>query len=136
MLKRLNHIGIAVNDLDQAIDFYGATFGVTGWERIALTERHMAVAVASVGETLIELIAPTSEEAAFVKYLRERGQGVHHMAYEVDDIDAALESLAAQGVQLVDQVARPGIHNTRVAFVHPRAAMGVLIELVELPRSM
>jgi methylmalonyl-CoA/ethylmalonyl-CoA epimerase len=135
MLKRLNHIGIAVHSLDEAIELYRQSFGVERWERIALPERHMEVAIGQIGETLLELLAPTSEEAAFAGFLRERGPGMHHMAYEVDDVDQALAQLGASGMRLVDQQARPGIHHTRVAFLHPKAAMGVLIELVELPKD-
>jgi methylmalonyl-CoA/ethylmalonyl-CoA epimerase len=131
MFQRLHHLGLAVRDIDEAVALYAQAFGVGEWERIALPERHMAVAVARVGETLIELIAPTSEEAAFAKFLRERGPGMHHVAYQVDDIAAALQALQAQGVQLIDAAPRPGIHNTLVAFVHPKATLGTLIELVQ-----
>jgi methylmalonyl-CoA/ethylmalonyl-CoA epimerase len=131
MFTQIDHIGIAVADLDAATAFYEGAFGVEGWERIELPEQHMRVAVAHVGHSLIELIAPTSEAASFAKFLRERGPGMHHIAYRVADIDAALASLRAQGVQLIDERPRRGIHNTRVAFVHPKAAMGVLVELVE-----
>jgi methylmalonyl-CoA/ethylmalonyl-CoA epimerase len=81
---------------------------------------------------LIELITPTSEDAAFAKYLREKGPGIHHIAYRVDDIDAALQKLREEGVRLIDETARVGMHHTRVAFVHPKNAnQGVLIELIE-----
>ncbi len=135
MLKRVDHIGIAVHDLDAAVAFYGAAYGLTDWERIALPERHMAVAVASVGDTKIELITPTSPDAAFAKYLAERGEGVHHIAYEVDDVEAALRTLEGRSIRLVDAHGRPGIHDTCVAFLHPKATMGVLTELVELPKG-
>lgn len=131
MFTRVDHLGFAVNDIDQSVEFYRHAFGITEWERIELPERHMAVAVAKVGDTLIELIAPTSEEASFAKYLRERGQGMHHIAYTVDDIAASLDELRARGVPLIDQEARPGIHNTLVAFIHPKGAQGVLVELVQ-----
>jgi methylmalonyl-CoA/ethylmalonyl-CoA epimerase len=92
----------------------------------------MAVGAARLGDTLLELIAPTSDEAAFAKFLREKGPGIHHIAYRVDDIVAALADLQARGVPLIDKTPRPGIHNTLVAFVHPKAgAQGVLIELVQ-----
>ena len=131
IFKRLDHIGIAVHNLDQAEATYGGHFGLTAWERIALPERSMEVAVGQVGDTLIELIAPTSSEAAFYSFLEKRGEGLHHIAYEVEQIDTVLEHLANQGVRLIDQEARPGIHNTRVAFVHPKEVHGVLVELVE-----
>lgn len=131
MFTHLDHIGIAVRDLDEAVAWYQRAFGVDDWERLALPDRHMAVAVAQVGASLVELIAPTSEEAAFAKFLRERGPGMHHVAYRVDDIAAALAALRAEGVPLIDETPRPGLHDTLVAFVHPKGALGVLVELVQ-----
>ncbi len=131
MLKRIHHIGIAVHDLDAAIALYRGTFGVTEWERMSMPEQHMEVAVGRVGETMLEFIMPLSDQAAFARFLQARGEGMHHLAYEVDEIEAALRTLEGSGVRLIDQHARPGIHNTRVAFIHPKATMGVLIELVE-----
>ena len=133
MLKRVDHIGIAVHDLDQSVAFYRDALGVDEWERIELPERHMAVAVCHVGETMLELIMPTSDEAAFAKFLRERGEGIHHIAYEVADLDGAMRALEGQGVRLIDAQGRPGIHDTRVAFLHPKSTHGVLTELVQLP---
>jgi methylmalonyl-CoA/ethylmalonyl-CoA epimerase len=132
LLKRVDHLGIAVRDLTTAMATYSATLGLRDWETIELPERSMRVAV---GDTLIELIAPTGPEAAFTKFLAERGEGLHHVAYEVEDIDQALQILAEQGVRLIDSVARPGIHHTRIAFVHPKETLGVLTELVEHPAS-
>jgi methylmalonyl-CoA/ethylmalonyl-CoA epimerase len=134
LLKRIDHIGIAVHDLDAAMAFYRATYGLVEWEQIELPERHMVVAVCHVGDCMLELIAPISEEAAFVRFLRERGEGIHHIAYEVDDVDAALRTVEGRGIRLVDTHGRPGIHNTCVAFLHPRSTMGVLTELVQLPQ--
>lgn len=132
MFTHVDHIGFAVTDVEAAIAHYSQAFGVEEWERIALPERHMAVGAAHIGETLIELIAPTSDEAAFAKFLREKGPGIHHIAYRVDDIVAALADLQARGIPLIDKAPRPGIHNTLVAFVHPKAGgQGVLIELVQ-----
>jgi methylmalonyl-CoA/ethylmalonyl-CoA epimerase len=132
MFTRIDHIGFVVADVDQAVAFYGQAFGLTAWERIAMPERHIAVAVAPMGESLIELLAPTSDEAAFAKFLREQGPGMHHIAYRVDDIHAALAELQRRGVPLIDREPRPGIHNTLVAFVHPKAGgQGVLTELVQ-----
>ena len=132
MFSVVDHIGFVVADLEQAVAFYGAAFGLEQWERIAMPERHAEIAVARLGETLLELIAPTSDAAAFARFLREKGPGMHHIAYRVDDIHAALAELAARGVPLIDTAPRSGIHNTLVAFVHPRAgAQGVLVELVQ-----
>ena len=131
MFTSIDHIGLAVHNLDEAIAFYQQAFGVKEWERVLMPERHMAVAVAYLGDSLVELIAPTSEEASFAKFLRERGPGMHHIAYQVEDIAAALVTLRAQNVPLIDETPRPGLHDTLVAFVHPKGALGVLVELVE-----
>jgi methylmalonyl-CoA/ethylmalonyl-CoA epimerase len=132
MFTAIDHIGFVVADVEQAVAFYREAFGLTEWERIALPERQANIAVARLGGTLLELIAPTSDAAAFAKFLREKGPGMHHIAYRVDDIGAALAELSARGVPLIDKEPRPGIHNTLVAFVHPKAgAQGVLAELVQ-----
>lgn len=131
MFTHIDHVGFVVRNLDEAVDFYSRTFDVQEWERIAMPERHLVAAVARVGETLLELMAPTSEQAAFTKFLAERGPGMHHIAYRVEDIAVALRDLKARGVQLIDEQARPGMHNTLVAFLHPKSTMGVLIELVQ-----
>lgn len=131
MFSHVDHIGFAVRDIDAAVAFYTDTFGVTEWDRIEIPERHTAVAVAWIGGQMLELIAPTSEQAAFAKYLADKGPGMHHMAYRVDDIAAALAELKARGVQLIDEAPRPGIHSTQVAFLHPKSCMGVLVELVQ-----
>jgi methylmalonyl-CoA/ethylmalonyl-CoA epimerase len=135
MLKRVHHIGIAVHDLDAAIRLYRDKFGVEAWERISLPERHMDVAVCRVGDTLLEFITPTSDQAAFAAFLRDRGEGVHHLAYEVDDVETTLRTVEGNGIRLIDAHGRPGIHDTCVAFLHPKATMGVLIELVEPSHS-
>ncbi|HEY0602430.1 MAG TPA: methylmalonyl-CoA epimerase [Herpetosiphonaceae bacterium] len=135
MLKRIHHIGIAVRDLDAAIALYRDQFGVTEWERISLPERHMNVAVCLIGDTMLEFITPTSDDAAFARYLREKGEGMHHIAYEVAEVEDALRTVERSGLRLVDEHARPGIHDTCVAFLHPKSTMGVLIELVEVSHS-
>ena len=136
LFTRLDHIGIAVQSLDAATQFYAAAFGVSAWERISLPERQMAVAVARLPNMLIELLMPTSAEGVVARFLRERGEGLHHVAYEVDDLENALQSLKNEGVRLVNEHGQPGIHDTLVAFVHPKAAQGVLIELVQLPQRV
>jgi methylmalonyl-CoA/ethylmalonyl-CoA epimerase len=132
MFSIIDHIGFVVADLDAAVAYYRAAFGLEAWERIGLPERHADIAVARLGDTLLELIAPTSAEASFARFLSDRGPGMHHIAYRVDDIAAALDTLRAGGVPLIDQQPRPGIHGTLVAFVHPKAGgQGVLVELVQ-----
>jgi len=131
MFEKVDHIGFAVRDIDSAIAFYSQTFGISEWERIPMPERHMEVAATRMGDMLLELIAPTSDEAAFAKYLNERGPGMHHIAYRVNDIVAALAEVKARGVQLIDETPRPGLHDTLVAFLHPKSCQGVLVELVQ-----
>jgi methylmalonyl-CoA/ethylmalonyl-CoA epimerase len=131
MFTYVDHIGFAVRDIEEAVAFYSRMFDIDDWERIARPERHMVMAVARVGDTLLELMAPTSEEAAFAKFVRERGPGMHHIAYRVDDIVAALAEVKARGVQLIDEQPQPSIHNTLVAFLHPKSTLGVLVELVQ-----
>jgi methylmalonyl-CoA/ethylmalonyl-CoA epimerase len=131
MFEKVDHIGFAVRDIDSAIAFYSQTFGISEWERIPMPERHMEVAATRMGDMLLELIAPTSDEAAFAKYLNERGPGMHHIAYKVNDIVAALAEIKARGVQLIDETPRPGLHDTLVAFLHPKSCQGVLVELVQ-----
>ena len=131
MFRSVDHIGFAVSDIEEAITFYTRMFDVSVWERLAMPERHMAVAITHIGDTLLELIAPTSDQASFAKYLQERGPSMHHIAYRVDDIAAALAEVSARGIQLIDEAPRPGMHNTLTAFLHPKSTMGVLIELVQ-----
>jgi methylmalonyl-CoA/ethylmalonyl-CoA epimerase len=131
MFETIDHIGLAVTDIAEAVALYQSQFGVQEWEIIELPERHMRVAITTIGTSMVELIAPTAPEAAFAKYLAEKGPGMHHIAYRVADITAALATLKAQGLRLVDEVPRPGLHGTLVAFVHPKATMGTLIELVQ-----
>lgn len=131
MFTHIDHIGLAVSDIDSAVAFYQQQLGVSAWEIIELPDRHMRVAITHIGDSLVELIAPTSPEAAFAKYLAEKGPGMHHIAYRVDDIAAALAQLKAQGLRLIDETPRPGLHNTLVAFIHPKASLGTLIELVQ-----
>ena len=131
MFETIDHIGLAVTDIAEAVTLYQTQFGVQGWEIIELPERHMRVAITTIGTSMVELIAPTAPEAAFAKYLAEKGPGMHHIAYRVADITAALATLKAQGLRLVDEVPRPGLHGTLVAFVHPKATLGTSIELVQ-----
>lgn len=129
---RVDHVAIAVKDLDGALTFYRDVLGlpVGGVERV----EDQVVDVAFVGEEpgRIELISPFRADTAVAKFLEKRGEGLHHVAVRVRNIDATLAELKAKGVQLIDSVARTGAHGTRVAFVHPKGARGVLLEIVEL----
>jgi methylmalonyl-CoA/ethylmalonyl-CoA epimerase len=131
MFHEIDHIGMAVTDLESAIASYRAQFDVADWQIVELPERHMRVAYARIGGSAIELITPTGPAAAFSRFLAERGPGMHHIAYRVHDLDATLATLRQRGVRLIDDIGRPGLHGTRVAFIHPMAVAGVLTELVE-----
>jgi methylmalonyl-CoA/ethylmalonyl-CoA epimerase len=132
MFDIVDHIGFAVKDLDESIEFYTQTFGITEWERISMPDRHMEMGVTRMGDTLLELIMPTSEQGAIAKFISDKGPGVHHIAYRVEDIRAAMQELESKGVRMLDKEPRPGIHNTLIAFVHPKTGgQGVLMELVQ-----
>ena len=131
MFTHVDHVGFAVANIDEAVTLYKDAFDVQEWEYIDMPERHMVVAVANVNGTLLELIAPTSDDAAFAKFLRDRGPGMHHVAYRVDDIAASLAEVKARGIRAIDEEPRPGLHDTLVAFLHPKSTQGVLVELVQ-----
>ena len=131
MLNKINHIGIAVKSLEEALPLYRDTFGMafTGIEEVA--EQKVKVAMLQIGESKIELLEPTSEESPVAKFLEKNGPGVHHLAYETDDIVAAVAHLQAQGARMIDAVPRCGAHGTRIAFIHPKSSNGVLTELCQ-----
>lgn len=132
MFTHVDHIGFAVKDLDQAVEFYTNAFNITEWERISMADRGMEMAVTRFGDTLLELIMPTSSEGAIGKFIEKNGPGIHHIAYRVDDIEASMKEVEARGLRLIDKAPRPGIHNTKIAFLHPRNGdQGVLMELVQ-----
>ncbi len=132
---RVDHVAIAVKDLPGAVQFYRDILGMP----VGTVERveDQVVDVAFVGEEpgRIELISPFRPDTGVARFLEKRGEGVHHVAVRVKDIDATLRALEAKGVPLIDKAARAGAHGTRVAFVHPKGARGLLVELVEVPRN-
>jgi len=128
--RQVHHSGIVVIDLEAAAESY-ATLGFVDGERFAIEAQGIEAITFHCGDGYIELISPTDPDGAIARFMAKRGEGVHHIAYRVDDIDAALTELAARGVRLIDTVARIGAHGWRVAFIHPEACHGVLTELVE-----
>jgi methylmalonyl-CoA epimerase len=127
---KIDHIGIVVRDLQEALKVYEVALGLPLEEVVEVPDQKVEIAMLPVGESKIELVQPTSDDTGVAKFLEKRGEGIHHICIEVEDIEAALGQLKAHGVQLIDEEARPGAHG-RVAFVHPKAMNGVLIELVE-----
>ncbi len=126
--KKIDHIGIAVSDLEASKRFYETSLGLKVQHEEVLGD--MNIAFIPVGETNIELIQSTSEDGVIAKFIAKRGEGIHHIAYEVEDIEASLDRLKSQGVRLVDETPRSGAHGKKVAFIHPKSTNGVLSELV------
>ena len=131
MLGAIDHTGIAVADLEQSLAFYRDVLGLPLVHRETLPEQGVEAVLLDVGDSHVELIAPLGPETGVARFLEQRGPGLHHVAYRVDDIKATLASLSAAGVRLIDEQPRTGIRGSRVAFVHPAATGGVLTEIVE-----
>jgi len=132
--RGIHHVGLAVTDLDEAVATYVRLFGGTLEHRELVPDQGVEAASVLVGASRIELLAPTGEDTPVGRFLARRGPGVHHLAYEVEDVAAALESLAAEGAELIDTVPRRGLFGLQVAFVHPDAVHGVLTEVVSVAR--
>jgi methylmalonyl-CoA epimerase len=128
---RIDHIGVAVEDVDAAIALYQDSFGMELAHRETVEEQGVEAVLLDVGDGHVELLAPLGPDTPVGKYMAKNGAGLHHVAYAVEDIDAALEKIAAAGLQLIDSEPRVGIRGSRVAFLHPRSTGGVLIEIVE-----
>ena len=131
MLTKINHIGIATNSLDGAIPFYRDILGMAfmGMEEVA--EQQVRVAFFEVGESKIELLEPTTAESPIAKFLEKNGPGIHHVAYEVENIEAAIAKLESEGARMIDKAPRLGAHGVRIAFIHPKSSNGVLTELCQ-----
>ncbi len=129
-LKRVDHVGIAVKNLDESVKFYESLgFKATGYEVVA--EQKVKVAFLPCGDSEVELLESTEPDGPIARFIEKNGPGIQHIAIRVDDIDKALEELKAQGVRLIDQTPRYGAGNARIAFVHPKATGGVLLELTQ-----
>jgi len=124
-------VGVAVEDLDAALDLYAKSFEMELAHRETVESQGVEAVLLDVGDGHVELLRPLGPDTAVGKFLERKGPGLHHVAYAVDDIDAALERLAAAGLELIDREPRVGIRESRVAFLHPRSTGGVLTEIVE-----
>jgi methylmalonyl-CoA/ethylmalonyl-CoA epimerase len=131
MLDRIDHVGLAVSDLDESIALYEGTFGMPMVHRERVESQGVEAVLLDVGDGHVELLQPLGPETVVGKFIAKRGEGLHHVAYAVQDIDATLEELKGAGVKLIDEEARVGIRGSRVAFLHPKATGNVLTELVE-----
>jgi methylmalonyl-CoA/ethylmalonyl-CoA epimerase len=129
-VRGIHHVGVAVKDLDQAIATYQRLFGARVELRDALASQGVEAASLLVGDSRVELLAPTGEDTPVGRFLARRGEAMHHVALETSDVGEALRHLEAQGAELVDKVPRPGLFGLEVAFIHPDAVHGVLTEVV------
>jgi methylmalonyl-CoA/ethylmalonyl-CoA epimerase len=133
LLDRIYHLGYAVHDVGAAARFYEENFGARPSAPEVVEDQGIVAAMFRVGESQIEIVQPTNPDSPVGRFLERRGEGFHHVAFEVEDLEAALAELKRNGVELIDESPRIGAGGTRMAFVHPKGAFGVLTELVELP---
>ena len=131
MFGRIDHVGLAVSDLEEAIDLHVNAYGLTLVHRETVAAQGVEAVLLDVGENHVELLAPLHEDTPVGKFLAKRGPGLHHVAYQVDDIEAVLRRLRDQGLRLIDESPRPGIRSSQVAFLHPSSSGGVLTEIVQ-----
>jgi len=128
---KINHLGIATKGIDEALEFWSDALGLENAHTEVVEDQKVRVAMLPIGESRIELLEPTNDDSPISKFLEKRGGGLHHIAVEVDDINAALARLKEKGMRLIDESPRIGAEGCLVAFVHPSSANGVLLELVQ-----
>ncbi len=131
VLTEIDHVAIAVNDLEAAIAYYRDTFGCEVDHREVVESDGVEEALLKVADSYVQLLSPTRDDSPVAKFLEKRGEGLHHVGYRVDDCAAALERVKAGGHRVIDEAPRAGSRGTTVAFVHPKGALGTLIELVQ-----
>lgn len=128
---KINHLGIATKGIDEALKFWEDALGLKNIHTEIVEEQKVRVAMLPIGESRVELLEPTSEDSPISKFLEKRGGGIHHIAVEVDDIQASLADLKAKGMRLIDETPRIGAEGCLIAFVHPGSTGGVLLELMQ-----
>ncbi len=131
LLTEIDHVAIAVRDLDSAIAYYADTFGATVVHRERVDSDGVEEALIKVADSYVQLLTPVSDQSPVAAFLEKRGEGLHHVGYRVDDCAAALQSVKDHGGRVIDEAPRPGSRGTTVAFVHPKGSFGTLIELVQ-----
>ena len=132
MIKKINHIGIAVSSLDAQIPFYRDILGLESLGTEEVPDQKVRVAMFEVGEVKIELLEPTSPESPIVKFLEKKGDGIHHIAYETDGIVSEIRHMEDMDIQMLDKTARDGAHGTKIAFLHPKSSGRVLTEICQI----
>jgi methylmalonyl-CoA epimerase len=131
MIRGIDHIGIAVNSVEEKLHFYRDVLDLNAVEVEEVADQKVRVAVIMTPQGRIELLEPTSEDSTIAKFIEKKGEGMHHLALSVEDIDAEIDRLVSQDTRMIDEVARTGAGGVRIAFVHPKSAGGVLTELCE-----
>ena len=131
MLKSINHIGIAVKDLDASIETFKKIFGFESVHKEVVEKQKVSVASFNVGDVLIELTAPTDESSPIAKFIAKKGEGIHHIAFESDDVNNELDRLRGQDIKLINEEAVPGAHDMLIAFLHPKSTNSVLMEVCQ-----
>ncbi len=131
LLTEIDHVAIAVNDLEAAIEYYAEAFGAEVHHREVVDSDGVEEALVKVADSYIQLTAATRDDSPIAKFLAKKGEGLHHIGYRVDDCQQALDAMLAAGATAIDQAPRPGSRGTTVAFIHPKGSFGTLIELVQ-----
>jgi methylmalonyl-CoA/ethylmalonyl-CoA epimerase len=131
MLKRLNHIGIAVKNLDASIETFSKIFDLTNIHIETVETQKVKVTSFAVGDVLIELTSPTDETSHIAKFIEKKGEGIHHLAFETDGIDSELSRLKENNINLINETAQSGAHEMLIAFLHPKSTNGVLTEICQ-----
>ncbi len=131
MLKKIEHIGIAVKDLNRSNELFAKLFGKDHYKIEAVESEGVSTSFFLLGETKIELLEAKTESSAIAKFIEKKGEGIHHIAYEVDDIHAEMERLKAEGFELINQTPKEGADNKLICFLHPKSTNGVLVELCQ-----
>ena len=131
MITQINHIGIAVNSLNKHIGFYRDVLKLEFKGIEEVPDQMVRIAMFKAGEIHIELLEPTSQESPIAKFLEKKGEGMHHLAYETDQIENEISGLKEAGIRMIDENPRPGAHNTKIAFIHPRSSGKVLTEICQ-----
>jgi len=134
MIKKIDHIGVVVNDIEEALQVYQQALGLTLAKIQDRPDQAVRIAFLPIGESEIELVQPVTGDSGVARFLQKRGEGIHHICLEVDDIEQALANLQERGLQLIDETPRTGFQGEKFAFIHPKSTHGVLIELYEYPK--
>ncbi len=135
MFKRIDHIAIATDDIDGALSVYRDIFGLVVADRKVFEELGVEVAALRIGESCIEFVKPLDKDSKVAKFLQERGKGIHHIAFQVEDIEKSIEELKAKGIHVISDGIKKGVEGKRIAFLHPKDCHNVLIELCEKPEE-